>query len=133
MTRRRRQRIDYLTIPVPQDMRKALRELDPTMAENVRAYRMSECDVVVSRSQRSGWYMAIRHAKRSPTWGEIYTARRLFVASGVVLAIILAPEVYQAREPKIFHLWEVDRPPFAPVTGIHGDTIGIERQKGFRK
>lgn len=123
---KRRKKPGTFEIPVPPEMRMALAQMDKQLAESVRSYHFMSCSVVVAFGSRSGWYLSIHHDKRTPTWMEVRAARKRFVPPAAKMALIIEPDFEIGKQPKIFHLWEIDYPFKQPVVDPTGTVLGDE-------
>ena len=81
------------------------------------AYRLGECNVLVSRDEVKErgivvrrWHLSISHPTRFPTWTEIHDARYALIPDDCTMAMLLPPKAqYINIEETCFHLTEIVR------------------------
>src|SRR4051812_34239880 len=56
----------------------------------LRAYKIGECSVIVTR-EYGKWHMSIAHPNRYPTWDECAQARYKAIPDNIWMAMILPP------------------------------------------
>lgn len=59
------------------------------LEQDVKAYKMGSCTIMVGWSEKYGWHLSIAHHKRYPTWEEVVTARYSLIPDEAAMAMML--------------------------------------------
>jgi hypothetical protein len=74
----------------------------------LRAYRLGECSVIVTR-ELGKWHLSIAHPRRYPTWDEVAQARYNALPAKLWVAMILPPPAHYVNVHEFcFQLIETD-------------------------